>query len=538
MREYALLIRQIYSQLGPYKKSFCILAIIGALDAAVGFGIPWSIAKLIEAQGDQKTLFFVVLSLFMVSLCLQYSLRKFAESLGPEISFYLRSEMLRKASRVPLTKLQKLHTGYILSLTTSVADSTGSLVTSSLWGLVRVITVLILFFISVWNESPLIAVLNAGFLLIFVAISRYLASPVAELSKASNLARARALAVYADFIGQLRTLFRLELFSFAEKKVAIETKEAIRTVKRFQSFHAKRWFLLHSLYGGAFFTTLAFLLVGISQNKTSPAMLILFVGAFSQIKVNLEWMAENFVTVRNYLQITKDLNEAFNEETKTDRKIASNWDSIVFKCVEFNYEENSSAISIPGFEIKKKDWWIIKGASGEGKTTFLHILSGLYEPQKGEILIDGNREQRINAVLISQESELFSVSLRENLTLGNNEISDSRILELFSKVGLSAWLSELPEGLDTVVGERGQFLSAGQRQRLNLIRGILLNRDLYLLDEPATHLDEANRELLLRCIEEELAEKTVVIVSHQELELKAKTKLAEFKNHILALSPL
>lgn len=534
MREYILLIRQIFLELGPYKKTFSVLAIIGSLDAAVGFGIPWSIAKLVSSNESQETLFLVVFFLFVFSLFLQFSLRKFAEALGPEVSFFMRSSLLSRASKVPLTKLQKLHTGYLLSLTTSVAESTGTLVTSSLWGLVRVLTVLLLFFISVWIESPLIAGINGGFLILFVLVSRRLASPVSELTKASNHARAKALAVYADFMGQLRTLFRLRLFPFAEEKIKTETKDAVVAVKNFQTFHAKRWFLLHSLYGGAFLSSLAILLWGITKGIAHPSMLILFVGAFSQIRGNLEWMAENFVTIRNYLQITQDLNNAFSQDTSIKEKTFSqSWSKLILNGIEFKYEENSPLISIPSLEINKNDWWIIKGVSGEGKTTLLHLLCGLYEPQNGKILVDGDEQKKIDAVLVSQESELFSISLRENLTLGNNQISDSRIVELLSKVGLSSWLSELSEGLDTVVGERGQLLSAGQRQRLNLIRGILLNRDLYLLDEPATHLDDKNRDMLLSCIEDELNDKTVIIVSHQVLSLKRDTREASFKQHVL-----
>ena len=150
------------------------------------------------------------------------------------------------------------------------------------------------------------------------------------------------------------------------------------------------------------------------------------------------------------------------------------------------------------------------------------------------MLID-NKEQkncRLDLVFVSQEVELFDLSIRDNLCLGKN-IPDEILFQLLDEAGLMNWYNELPEGLETMVGERGIKLSAGKKQRLNLIRGILMNKDLYFFDEPTSNLDMVSEGKIANMIKKYLNDKTYVIVTH-------KTKLKElcnkhyiFNNHMM-----
>ena len=139
---------------------------------------------------------------------------------------------------------------------------------------------------------------------------------------------------------------------------------------------------------------------------------------------------------------------------------------------------------------------------------------------------------RLDLVFVSQEVDLFDLSIRDNLCLGN-KISDDKILELLEEAGLMNWFKELPDGLDTVVGERGVKLSAGQKQRLNLIRGILINKDLYFFDEPTSNLDTLSEERITNMIEKYLKDKTYVIVTHRPSLKKLCNKHYVFEDHIM-----
>jgi len=103
----------------------------------------------------------------------------------------------------------------------------------------------------------------------------------------------------------------------------------------------------------------------------------------------------------------------------------------------------------------------------------------------------------------------------ENITLGQ-KIEEKAIFDIFDKLDLLSWVRNLEDGLETIVGEKGIKLSAGQKQRINLIRGVLLNREIVLLDEPTSHLDSATEKKVIDFLADYLSDKTAIIVSHRE----------------------
>ena len=127
---------------------------------------------------------------------------------------------------------------------------------------------------------------------------------------------------------------------------------------------------------------------------------------------------------------------------------------------------------------------------------------------------------------------VIDLSIRDNLCLGKN-ISDEKILELLDEAGLTSWYNQLPEGLETVVGERGIKLSAGQKQRLNLIRGILIDKELYFFDEPTSNLDSVTEEKITNMIDKYLCHKTCVIVTHRPRLKQLCNKHYVFEDHMM-----
>lgn len=194
------------------------------------------------------------------------------------------------------------------------------------------------------------------------------------------------------------------------------------------------------------------------------------------------------------------------------------------------------------FTFRKGDRIGIRGASGVGKTTLLHLLAGLYEPTLGEIRIDGvpltaaNRrawQQRIGYV--SQRAFLRNASLAENIApeVPPHDIDRKRVLEVIRTARLEAFAATLPRGIDTPVGECGARISGGQRQRIAIARALYRNADVLLFDEATSSLDPRTEAELLRSLEELAARNprmTLFVIAHNGHSLAGCQRIIELEN--------
>lgn len=144
----------------------------------------------------------------------------------------------------------------------------------------------------------------------------------------------------------------------------------------------------------------------------------------------------------------------------------------------------------------------------------------------------------VNAVLgwvVTYLLKMFDMTVRDNLTLGK-DISDEKILYYLDMVGLGDWINSQPKFLDTMLGERGVFVSTGQRQRLNLVRGLLIeDKEVYLLDEPTSNVDEETEERMISLIKEVLKDKTLIVVTHRPKIKAICNKIYKFENGEISL---
>lgn len=289
-----------------------------------------------------------------------------------------------------------------------------------------------------------------------------------------------------------------------------------------------------------FFTNLVYIVIIIlaiiTTNSGEDALpyLLFYISIIGKVTSKLEKSSQEIEHLFRFQVSKKQLDEIignFDEFTLTN-----NWKQLQIIDGVFSYKQRSRKILIPNFKFNKKDKISVTGKSGQGKTTILNILSGIYELNSGKILIDNKdfKNEKIDVAFISQDVELFDLSIRENLTLGKN-ISDERILKLFEDAGLMEWYQNLENGLDEMVGEKGVRLSAGQRQRLNIIRGILIDKDVYFFDEPTSNLDKESEEKIVKMIDKYLNNKTYIIVTHRESIKRLCNKHYVFENHEMTL---
>lgn len=191
--------------------------------------------------------------------------------------------------------------------------------------------------------------------------------------------------------------------------------------------------------------------------------------------------------------------------------------------IKFQYNEDSSLLSIKSLKISYGEKIGILGMIGSGKSTLLKILAGLYKVKEGTVTISGIDLQQISREKLSQtigylpqNVKLLSGTLRENLTLGMIGIGDMEIIEASKQSGLIHLINSLPKGLDTNIPDGSESVSSGQRQLIGLTRLIILNPKIWLLDEPTANIDEMSEKLILKFFTTDISDRTLILISHKQ----------------------
>jgi len=193
-----------------------------------------------------------------------------------------------------------------------------------------------------------------------------------------------------------------------------------------------------------------------------------------------------------------------------------------FKEISFAYHDKRPVLQDLSFTIPAKSKTAIVGKSGSGKSTLFKLISGFYQPQRGELRLYGHpyadwdlESLRSQISLVTQDAFLFPGTIMENLAYGRPGASEAELMEAAKIANAHEFIMSFPDGYQTLVGEGGSRLSGGQKQRLAIARAFLKNAPILLLDEPTSALDHGSESLVMEAIDRISADKTVIVVAHR-----------------------
>ncbi|MFA7418849.1 MAG: ABC transporter ATP-binding protein [Melioribacteraceae bacterium] len=198
-------------------------------------------------------------------------------------------------------------------------------------------------------------------------------------------------------------------------------------------------------------------------------------------------------------------------------------EQIEFENVSFHYDDSDELIlDSLNIKVAKGKVLAIVGSSGAGKTTMVDLIPRFYDPTSGRILLDGTdlKDVRIEDLrklmgIVTQETILFNETVRSNISYGIEKCTDDKIIEAAKAANAHNFILELPNGYDTIIGEKGTKLSGGQRQRLSIARALLKNPPIMILDEATSALDNESEVLVQEAIERLMAERTTFVIAHR-----------------------
>jgi ABC-type multidrug transport system fused ATPase/permease subunit len=196
--------------------------------------------------------------------------------------------------------------------------------------------------------------------------------------------------------------------------------------------------------------------------------------------------------------------------------------SIEFISVDFSYNGTLPALSDISLEMQKGQLTALVGSSGAGKTTLAALIPRFFDPQQGQILIDGIELRsfeigslRRQIAVVSQETFIFNTSVRENIAYGSEAADEAAIWQAAQFANALEFIKELPEGFDTQLGDRGVKLSGGQRQRIAIARALLRDPEILILDEATSALDSVSERLIQEALEKVSVNRTVIAIAHR-----------------------
>jgi subfamily B ATP-binding cassette protein MsbA len=262
-------------------------------------------------------------------------------------------------------------------------------------------------------------------------------------------------------------------------------------------------------------------------DRLSAGDLVAFIFYAMNISRSVGGMSSLYATFSSVTGATERLFEVLDTHPEVQdrpgaRPVGAVRGDVGFHGVGFAYVADRPVLHDVTFSVRAGQTVALVGPSGAGKTTLVHLIPRFYDPTEGSVTLDGVdlRDLRVESLrqqiaVVPQDLYLFNASVRENVRYGRLDADDRAIEEAVRDANAGGFVSALPDGLDTVIGERGITLSGGERQRVAIARALLRDAPLLLLDEPTSSLDSASEALIQEALDRLTSGRTTFIIAHR-----------------------
>ena len=539
----AKLLKRLLTFLKPYYKYVFVAIILTLLVSALGPLRPFLTKITIDdyvAVGDKPGLLMMIVilaSLLLISGALRYALTYTMQWVGQNILNDIRIKLFEHIQKLSMSFYDKNPVGKLVTRVTNDVEALNQLFSS---GLVMMISDILLIFWIVgfmfytsW-QLALLAIIVVPLLLVVTTIFR---RKVRVLFSELRKEVARMNTFMNEFISGITTvkLFNQEqeqLNKFDE--INLNTRELnIKTV-----FYYAMFFPAIEMISAIAMGIIIWYAAGnILSGTITVGILIAFIQYAEMFFRPIRDLSEKYTTLQSAMASAERIFQLFDtddfvKESDNSEEITKFEKNIEFKNVSFSYDESKWVLKNISFEVKKGETIAIVGATGSGKSSIINLLCRFYEFQSGEILIDGKDIRQINAdslrrlyALVQQDVFLFSRTIAENISLNNEKIDNNELLKTTDAIGASNFIQNIQDGFNFKLTERGNTLSAGQKQLLQFSRAYISNPEILILDEATSNIDSETEQIIENSLNKLLANRTSIIIAHRLSTIKRADKI-------------
>ncbi len=469
-----------------------------------------------------------IIALLLLMLVIQIAINFINVHASSRLEIGLKNHVFQNLLNKDYLSVSAYHTGELLNR----INSDVSVIVS---GVITIIPKLALFvtsiaggFIYLYKMDRLLAVIILMVGPFVLVGARLYSTKYKKLHKECQEADGRTSSFMMEILQNL-----LVVKSFDNEEAMLDKSSALQ--KKSYKLRVKRTKIsvlahigLFLVFNAGFYFALAYCAYKLSQNMMTYGDVIAITQLVNQIQSpfkNMSNLVPQFFSVIASVERLIELEELKNETEsgdKADESIYDETEELVFDDVKFSYSSDS-VISGVNMRIKKGEFAVVAGESGVGKSTAIKLLLGILNPDLGEIYLNMKDGKKIRLgkntrslfAYVPQGNLILSGTIRENITFGNKNVSEESVIRAAKIAQIWEFISELEEGLDTKIGEKGLGLSEGQAQRISIARALLYDAPILLLDESTSALDSKTESSLLSAIKS-MTNKTVIIVSHKQ----------------------
>ncbi len=323
---------------------------------------------------------------------------------------------------------------------------------------------------------------------------------------------------YNTFDTQIEEMFDLHMSLTKRVAIASPLMFFIASI----GFAAVLWFGNHLILTGD---------MSIGKFASFLAALIMLYKPMKNLGDALTAIQQFFVSLSRVFELF-DLDSEIKDKENA-LKIEGLKDNISFEHVDFEYIKDVPVIKDFSLSVSKGETMAVVGNSGGGKTTLVNLIPRFYDIKSGSIKIDGTdiRDLNQNSLrsimsIVFQDNFIFAGTIRENILMGKQDASEEELQTVIKSAHIDEFLPSLPEGLNTIVGERGTSLSGGQRQRVAIARAMIRNTDIVILDEATSALDNESEAIVQSALDNLMKDKTVFVIAHRLSTIKNANRIA------------
>jgi len=521
----------IFKSLNKKKITICLL--IEAFLDFIYYFVPFAFTLFLTLPFTIKKA-VIVIAIFMISKILRvggnYLLRKYSDNYLYEYSNIQYQEYYKKLNKLPVETISKYQTGYFENIIEKINELVKKILQAEY---VSIVITFIFLFYTLYNQSIVLFISSfiTSTICIFLSI-RILRKANAQVEKLYDQEYEYS-SIYNDFISNIRTVKLLNDDSYFVNKISKEGNKCYKENKKYVKYYSYEEALRNILIVIPFFLGLIKAAIDLSNGIDTLGIITFYISLQVEMGFVFEELSGTIISWYELKAIKNKLKSIF--KNLDNRRELNSFNKIKLSNIVIKYPKSNLEIKVDDFIINKNDKVSITGQSGQGKTSIINLILGNIDPYKGQVFIDDKNinDVKLDIGVVSQEIELFNMSLKDNLCL-DKKISDDEIIKYLEELELNELLL-FEDGIYTIVGEKGLKLSTGQKRRINILRSYLMNKNIYILDEPTSNLDNHTEEIVVNFILKYFKDKTLIIVTHNEKINEVCNKFYRFENHVLKI---